>query len=1318
MRLRHRTSFSTIRTEGAILPPDLLERIHEGDNDLGGLKERDYHLQPGERLNEVISRSWNRMLGAWRNIQADLKKLPDKDPGTTVTRERLLLVLFQELGYGRLQTTKALEIEGKSYPVSHEWNRVPIHLVGARVELDKRTPGVAGAARSSPHSMVQELLNRSDEHLWAFLSNGYQLRILRDNISLVRQAYVEFDLHDLFEGEAYSDFTLLWMLCHESRVEADEPEEFWLEKWSQQAQEQGARALNQLRGGVEAAIRDLGQGFLLHPANQALQEHLRSGELTGEEYYRQLLRLVYRLIFLFAAEDRGLLHPPGSDSEERERYQSYYSTDRLRRLARRRCGTRHEDLFQGLKLVMGKLGQEGGCPVLGLPALGSFLWSEKAIPELEPARISNHAFLDAFRSLAYTTDGGMRRAVDYKNMGAEELGSVYESLLELQPELNTDAGTFALKVVGGSERKTTGSYYTPSSLIQQLLNTALDPVVEEALKADDPQAALLDLKVCDPACGSGHFLIAAAHRIAKHLATVQTGDPEPSPSATRSALREIIAHCIYGVDINPMAVELCKVNLWLEALDPGKPLSFLDHRIQCGNSLLGATPTLIEGGIPDDAFKPIEGDDKDICKAMRKLNKAERAGQMSMFEQWAAEERGTYRTISTSMEDIGALGEDSLEAQRQKEEHYQRLISSDEYRRAKLVADAWCAAFFWPKREGAPPSVTQAVFRKLTTSPESVAADTIHEIDRLADKYRLFHWHLVYPDVFNEARSDTAENSENVSEWAGGFDVMLGNPPWERVKLQEKEWFAGRNEEIAKAPNKAARSRLIQELEHEDPTMHAAFLDAKRGAEAESHFLRNSGRYPLCGRGDINTYAVFAELKRSLNGSRGRVGCIVPTGVATDDTTKFFFQDLIDCGALVSLYDFENRKKLFPAVDSRMKFCLLTMAGPERPAQAAEFAFFALGVEDLREEDCHFSLSRDDIELLNPNTRTCPIFRSKRDAELTKNIYRRVPVLIKEGPPEENSWGINFLRMFDMSNDSHLFRTHEKLEAEGWELDRNVFVKGERQYSPLREGRLGHQFNHRFAQQPSGELVEVETVKLEDPCFTIEPQYWVPKGEMEARAERRKHLCTSGLLGHRRVARNTDERTVIACVMPWGAASYGWILSMGPNAHDLLLLVATYNSFTFDYLMRNALTQPSIPQGTFAQIPCPTRSHISRPMTELISDISLELSYTAWNLKPFARDCGYSGPPFRWDEERRFSLRCELDAAFFHLYGIERDDADYIMETFPIVKRHNEDLYGEYRTKHVILDVFDNMQQVIETGEPYQTRLDPPPADPRVAHGG
>jgi hypothetical protein len=661
MHARSSNHFTTIRTEGAILPADLLQRIADGDRGLEGLTPEDFH-RGGERLNEVINAAWNRLLGQWQTFQSALAKLPESDPATTATRERWLLPLFRELDYGRLTAATAIEIDGKSYPVSHAWQNSPLHLVGWRIELDRRTAGVAGAARTSPHSLVQELLNRSDQRLWGFVSNGRRLRILRDNVSLTRQAFVEFDLEAMLDGEVYADFALLWLLCHQSRIEGERPEQCWLETWSRTAQQTGTRALDTLRKGVEDAIVALGRGFVAHPANAALRDKLRrggaDGGLNAQDYYRQVLRMVYRLLFLFVAEDRGLLLFPTADESTRERFARFYSTARLRHLAERHRGTRHCDLFQGLALVMQRLGTADGCPELGLPALGSFLWSDKATPDLvaspsgsktEPSpsgrgaggegvcRITNADFLAAIRALAFTVDGHVLRAVDYRNLGAEELGSVYESLLELHPKIHADAGQFELDVAAGHERKTTGSYYTPTSLINCLLDSALDPVVADRLKDADRLAsgkwkteaehretlqivcreptkwdrlpirpsdsaptpepapaqlaaettaayiaartpqwdktppairyarlaehALLSMKICDPACGSGHFLIAAAHRLAKRLAAVRTGDEEPAPDALRHSLRDVISHSIYGVDINPMAVELCKINL-------------------------------------------------------------------------------------------------------------------------------------------------------------------------------------------------------------------------------------------------------------------------------------------------------------------------------------------------------------------------------------------------------------------------------------------------------------------------------------------------------------------------------------------------------------------------------------------------------------------------------------------------------------------------------------------------------------------------------------------------------------------------------------
>jgi len=1326
--LRPLEGFLAVRSEGGLLPADLLQRIVAGDRQVEGLDpQRDYHLAGGERLNEAVSRSWQRLLGAWRTFRAAASFLEAGDPGTSLTRERWLLVLFQELGYGRLSPSKAVSIEGREYPISHVWQRVPIHLVGCQVEIDKRTPGVAGAARTTPHGLVQDFLNRSPDHLWGFVSNGLRLRILRDNARLARQAYVEFDLETIFENELYADFGLLWLLCHESRVEQDRPEAYWLERWRESAAKQGARALDTLRDGVEAALSALGRGFLSHPSNASLKSALRAGSLSTQDYYRELLRVVYRLLFLFVAEDRDVLHPGDAVVAARRRYQSYYSSRRLRDAAQRMRGSGHGDLFQMMRVVVAGLSGTKGCAGLGLPALGGLLWSARAAPHLDAAELANRDWLEAVRALAYTSQDGVLRSVDWRNLGSTELGSVYESLLELHPDVNADAATFSLSSVAGNERKTSGSYYTPDSLVQCLLDTALEPVLAEAAVDGDPEHAILALKICDPACGSGHFLIAAAHRIARRLAKVRTGDDEPAPEAARTALRDVVGRCLYGVDLNPMAAELCKVNLWLEALEPGRPLSFLDHHIRVGNSLLGTTPDLIAQEIPDSAFEPIEGDEKKTCSSLKKRNRSEREGQQDMLHQMVAEPRAEYLGLANQAGALDVIDDSNVGGVLEKETRFQRLVDSDKYRHAQLVADAWCAVFVWMKASDgkSPGCITTDSFRRLKADAAALNHAEAGEVHRLAIGYRFFHWHLAFPEVFTR----------------GGFDVVLGNPPWERVKLQEKEWFAERSPEIASASNAATRKRLIAALKAGDPSLHRAFLEDSRKAEGESHFMRNSGRYPLCGRGDINLYSVFAEgMRRQLNDA-GRVGCVLPSGIATDDTTKFFFQDVVDRKSLVSLFDFEN-KGLFPGVDSRFKFCLFTSGRGLRPtAQAAEFAFFAHTVEDLRDPERRFTLSAEDIVLLNPKTRTCPIFRSRRDAELTKKLY----LVGTNSEP----WPFLLGTLFHSSNDADKFEEADALERDGWTLERDGrFQRGSENALPLYEGKMFTLLDHRAATVvfSSEALVrqrqsfDTTLEQHKDPFFVPRPFFWVREHNIDPTYRWRWISC------FKKVTSPTNERTLIAAVLPPCAANDSIHLLFHPPgvlAPEFASLLGSMASFVVDYVSRQKLGGVNFNFFVFEQLAFVPRDTLARSCSWYKSVPSvgdwllprvLELTYTAWDLESFARDCGWPGPPYRWDEERRFVLRCELDAAFFRLYlGPEeewrrqpealtkdfptpRHAVDYIMETFPIVKRRDEESHGEYRTKRLILEIYDEMQQAVDTGRQYQTRLDPPPADPRVAH--
>jgi hypothetical protein len=768
----------TYVTIGGLLSRELLDRVMGGDRSVPGMGATDYGLAPGERLNDAITRSWNRLQGLWIGFRKAEAALPDADQtATTVTRDRWLRPLLDELGFAGLGVARGLTIGGKDYPISHQWGgSVPVHLPGARVAVDRVSRGVRGAAHTSPHGLVQEFLNRSGDHLWGIVSNGLILRILRDNASLTRQAYVEFDLEAMFDGDAYSDFVVLWLCAHRTRFEGDPPEKCVLEQWTTEAATMGTRALDKLRAGVEAAITSLGEGLIAHPANGELRQALRSGNVAADDFQRQLLRVVYRLLFLLVAESRGLLLDPHAPESARLRYRQFYSLERLRTLAKRRRGTTHDDLWASLQVTMNALGTEGA-PSLAISPLGSFLWAPDAIGMLAAASLDNRHLLGAVRHLTQVRDAEAKvtRDVDYRNLGAEELGSVYEALLELHLDLDVDARTFRLATAAGNERKTTGSYYTPTPLIRVLLDSALDPVIAEAEASPDPAGALLALNVLDPAAGSGHFLIAAAHRIAGRLASVRAEGGEPTSGEQRDALRAVIGHCLYGIDVNPMAVELCKVSLWMEAAEPGKPLSFLDHHIVCGNSLLGTTPALLEAGVPDNAFKPLEGDDRAWCTTLKATNKRERAHRSTGMFHYGSTLANDMAQIAGDVVALDALGDESTAAVDEKEARYQQIQASEVAVRAKLAADAWCAAFAALKTADAP-VITDATVRTCAADPAAVPAEVRTAIDSLAARYSFLHLHLTFPDIFTTNIGESDGGSAQLAD--AGFDSVIGNPPF------------------------------------------------------------------------------------------------------------------------------------------------------------------------------------------------------------------------------------------------------------------------------------------------------------------------------------------------------------------------------------------------------------------------------------------------------------------------------------------------------------------------------------------------------------
>jgi hypothetical protein len=529
------------------------------------------------------------------------------------------------------------------------------------------------------------------------------------------------------------------------------------------------------------------------------------------------------------------------------------------------------------------------------------------------------------------------------------------------------------------------------------------------------------------------------------------------------------------------------------------------------------------------------------------------------------------------------------------------------------------------------------------------------------------------------------------------------------------------------------RQRMIDSLQANAPAIHDQYTEALREHAALGHVTRNSGRYPFTGRGRINTYAVFAETNRYLVSRKGRIGCIVQSGIATDDTTKHFFQNLIDTRSLVSLYDFENRNQIFDGVHRSFRFSLLTIAAPHSAPNSGEFAFFLGSVNDLNHHHRRFTLSAEDIVLLNPNTRTCPVFPTNRDAQIAKTVYRQTPVVLREGTKQGSPWNVQFKQgLFNMATDSNLFRSRVEMESEGMILDGNVFHGSHGAHLPLYEAKMMSQFNHRHGSitgsadlaKMSGIAAQPTTLEqYKDSTFFVLPRYWVAESVVYEELKR-LDMPFRFLLVFRDVARATDARTAVHCVLPLTAVGHKapLIIPRDASACEACALLASLNSIVYDYLVRQKFGSASLSFFVVKQTPCPppeiyrTTTSFGVSLDWFVSRV-LELSYTAWDLEAFALDCRYNGPPFRWDERRRFLLRCELDAAYFHIYSIKRDDLDYIMDTFPIVRRKDEAANGEYRTKRVILEIYDAMAEAIRTGRPYQTRLDPPPGPPTDPEG-
>ncbi|MEE2830199.1 MAG: N-6 DNA methylase [Myxococcota bacterium] len=842
--------------------------------------------------------------------------------------------------------------------------------------------------------------------------------------------------------------------------------------------------------------------------------------------------------------------------------------------------------------------------------------------------------------------------------GLSPVDDAFEAMLALRPSSGTEG--FRLLRAAGSSRKTSGSYYTHPALVSQLLDSALEPLADDAVARDPSGKGLMELRVCDPACGSGRFLLPAARRLARRIDM----SSDAGAASVPECLADVVRNCIFGVDLNPLAVDLCKGNLWLAGgaaggVSPGG----LEKNIRWGNALLGANPELLSGGIPDEAFHPRRGEDRAVLSRLRRRNRSERK-EDACLPAW--------------------LPESSIPA----------------------AADLFCASFLAPRDE-ALPGWTQGGLSGLLAG-EELPGDQAAALALLSSEHGLFHWFLEFP---------------------GGFDLVLGNPPWERVALQEKEFFATRAPAIAAAPTKAKRAACIEALLEEQPGLHKDFEQARARAAAMSHFLRNSGRFPLCGHGDVNTQSVFAELMLQLVRPGGRVGCIVPTGLMTERPTRRFTRELVGGGRLVQLVDFQNRAGWFPDVSGVVRFSLLTFSGTPAEDRAASLFFLARELEDLRQEQRWLSLSTEELALLNPVTGTLPTLTSRRAAELLCGIHQRLPLLGCEdlavsgggGRRELGPWGLGLGTLFHMAGDSSLFERRSDLLGEGWLPAEGQWERGGCTRVPLIEAKLLHHFNHRYAGYGFEEgvtPVRSGEGELADPGYRASPRYWVPAEEVDARLP--QDWDEPWILGWRNICRSTDERTVIATVGP--RVGFGHSVNLLFPARRWrsrsALLQANLSALVFDWCARQKLAGVNLTQGIFRQLPvvppedydapCPWAPELT--LLEWLLPRAVELSYTAWDLAGFARSAGYEGPPFRWEPARRRVLRAELDAAFFHLYGLKRGEVEFVLGAFDGLARREARRPGRRQTAQEVLEAWDRLSAPGGSGLGLRGALPTPPA--------
>lgn len=1346
--------YTAIHIYGHLLSDDILHSI-ETDRALAGNRDIDFGLDSS--VQERIDYAWTTLRSAWKFYQS--RSLLSDPYGTRRSREFVdtMLRLFD---YQLLRQTSYVTTDtGLSYQITWlcpDLKDFPVIAKGEGVEdsenercsLDFRSKG--GHREKSAHATMLEYLNNTD-NIYGIIANGPTIRLIRNAGQLVKQTYIEFDIRKMLEEDKYAEFALMFRVLHASRFNAIGDNPSIIEQWFNQSIESGNRIRDGLSRAAQRAMEIIGNAAVHNDGkgNEVLRNAISSGTLSAATLNKELMHLLYRILFLFIIEDRGLVFD-GDDDETnrfREIYKQFYSASRFRSLSELGYvrDSRYSDMWLSLLETFRLFEDEDFGARLGIKPLGGILFNPDTLHWLKECTISNDALFDAFRALnVFEDERGQLVRINYSSLDVEEFGSVYEGILEMRPTVvqGSSPNSWAFEYVGGLDRQSTSSYYTRPDLVQNLIRTTLEPVINERInKCSTPEEkveSLLSMKVCDAASGSGHIVLAMARTIAWYVCSIRIGEDNPASQDYRRALHEVIERCVYAVDFNPDAVELCKVVLWIEGYCSGKPLSFLDHHIRCGNSVVGITDlqTLLDG-VPDKAFS---SDSREVLRDIKALNRQAIADARRLRERtsggWVATSLygGEYNITLIEQEQVGLaaqvqqineLPEDSLLEQLTKKRQWEELMVSPRVESLRRACDIFVDAFYHNFKEedltaidvdGVPCSpnfpYTGTVYQALQeikelTHPDSQYVPLTPEFKRhiadVASEHRFFHWCVEFPEVFVEG---------------GGFDVICGNPPWDKIKVEDKKWFESHGRmDIVNAGTASQRKKAIENLAISDTNLYEEYLGALADAEAMSRFVRFSGRFPLTATGDIDLYPMFAEL--CMQFSREAWGLVLPTGIAVNDSNKEFFSKLIDENRLISLYDFENREKLFD-IHRMFKFCLLTAGEKQAKPRDVMAGFYLTRLDHLLDPNRIYTLQTSDFALLNPNTKTCPIFRTSRDAELTAKIYRKCGHIIENEHTGDNPWGVKFGRMFDMSNDSYLFRTFAQLVAEGAALSGNRFtLPDDTVYVPLYEGKMIWLFDHHYGTWPtSGErpntIDSPSLKKLQDPSSCIMPWYWVPATEVAAKTSNYKE-SKGGLMIYRGLTNATNERTFILATVPNAFGVGNSATAFGCGTVPGLVVQGLMSSLPFDYVVRQKVGGTNMSTYFVKQFPIFAPEQISDEIKWEIAKRVIELNYFNHDMDDWAAEiwkeltteqkAEFPGlkakEPFIFDPERRAVLQAELDAIVAHLYGLTTEELRYILDpedicgegcinqTFRVLKEREIREYGEYRTRRLVLEVWE-----------------------------